>query len=153
MDAPAHITKRFPHARQVALIERYVTRTVRERKGKRWVRNKQVKSAVRGLHHHQPGRPRGRPRPTSPGTSAATGPSRTRFIMSASGKTPAASAAGIQAKAAIRNTVIGILHLHRIPSIAAQLRICHRDPCRLPLRLPGLIAPPALTLTRNPAVT
>jgi len=44
-DAPAHITKRFPHARQVALIERYVTRTVRARKGKRWVR-KQVKSAV-----------------------------------------------------------------------------------------------------------
>jgi len=45
MPAPAHITKRFPHARQVALIERYVTRTVRVRKGKRWVR-KQVKSAI-----------------------------------------------------------------------------------------------------------
>jgi predicted transposase YbfD/YdcC len=45
MDAPAHITRRFPHARQVALIERYVTRTVRVRKGKRWVRT-QVKSAV-----------------------------------------------------------------------------------------------------------
>ena len=45
LDAPAHITRRFPHARQVALIERYVTRTVRVRKGKRWVR-KQVKSAV-----------------------------------------------------------------------------------------------------------
>ena len=45
MDAPAHITRRFPHARQVALVERYVTRTVRVRKGKRWVR-KQVKSAV-----------------------------------------------------------------------------------------------------------
>ena len=44
-DAPAHITRRFPHARQVALIERYVTRTVRVRKGKRWAR-KQVKSAV-----------------------------------------------------------------------------------------------------------
>ena len=44
-DAPAHIAKRFPHARQVALIERYVTRTVRVRKGKRWVR-KQVKSAI-----------------------------------------------------------------------------------------------------------
>jgi hypothetical protein len=43
--APGHISKRFPHARQVALIERYVTRTVRVRKGKRWVR-KQVKSAV-----------------------------------------------------------------------------------------------------------
>jgi hypothetical protein len=45
MNAPAHVTRRFPHARQVALIERYVTRTVRERKGKRWVR-KQVKSAI-----------------------------------------------------------------------------------------------------------
>jgi predicted transposase YbfD/YdcC len=45
MTVPAHITRRFPHARQVALIERYVTRTVRVRKGKRWVR-KQVKSAV-----------------------------------------------------------------------------------------------------------
>jgi predicted transposase YbfD/YdcC len=44
-DAPAHVAKRFPHARQVALIERYVTRTVRVRKGKRWVR-KQEKSAV-----------------------------------------------------------------------------------------------------------
>jgi hypothetical protein len=45
MDAPAHIRKRFPHARQVALIERYVTRTVRARKGKRWVR-KQAKSVT-----------------------------------------------------------------------------------------------------------
>jgi predicted transposase YbfD/YdcC len=44
-DAPAHIRKRFPHARQAALIERYVTRTVRVRKGKRWVR-KQEKTAV-----------------------------------------------------------------------------------------------------------
>lgn len=32
MDAPAHVKKRFPHARQVALIERYVTRTARKRK-------------------------------------------------------------------------------------------------------------------------
>jgi len=32
MDAPGHIRDRFPHARQVALIERYVTRTVRKRK-------------------------------------------------------------------------------------------------------------------------
>ena len=45
MDAPAHIRSRFPHARQAALIERYVTRTVRVKKGKRWIR-KQVKSAV-----------------------------------------------------------------------------------------------------------
>jgi len=32
MDAPGHIQKRFPHARQVALIERYVTRATRKRK-------------------------------------------------------------------------------------------------------------------------
>jgi predicted transposase YbfD/YdcC len=44
-DAPAHVARRFPHARQVALVERYVTRTVRVREGKRWVR-KQEKSAV-----------------------------------------------------------------------------------------------------------
>jgi predicted transposase YbfD/YdcC len=45
MNAPAHIRKRFPHARQVALVERYVTRITRVKKGKRWVR-KAVKSAV-----------------------------------------------------------------------------------------------------------
>jgi hypothetical protein len=45
MNVPAHIRKPFPHARQAALIERYVTRTVRVKKGRRWVK-KQVKSAV-----------------------------------------------------------------------------------------------------------
>jgi hypothetical protein len=45
MNAPEHIRRRFPGVRQAALIERYVTRTVRVRKGKRWAR-KQVKSAV-----------------------------------------------------------------------------------------------------------
>ena len=45
MDAPEEVRALFPHARQVALIERYVTRTVRVRKGKRWVR-KQEKTAV-----------------------------------------------------------------------------------------------------------
>jgi predicted transposase YbfD/YdcC len=45
MDAPAHIRSRFPHARQVALIERYVTRTERVNKGKRWVR-KVTRTAV-----------------------------------------------------------------------------------------------------------
>ena len=57
----------------------------------------------------------------------------------------------LQAKAAIRNTVIGILHLHQVPSIAAQLRSCHRDPYRLPLQLLGLTRP--LMPTGNPAVT
>ncbi len=45
MDVPEHVRERFPHARQAGLIERYVTRTVRARRGKRWVR-KQVRSAV-----------------------------------------------------------------------------------------------------------
>jgi predicted transposase YbfD/YdcC len=45
MSAPDHIRRRFPHARQAALIERYVTRTVRVKKGKRYVR-RQVRSAV-----------------------------------------------------------------------------------------------------------
>jgi predicted transposase YbfD/YdcC len=57
-----------------------------------------------------------------------------------------------QAKAAIRNTIIGILHLHQVPNIAAQLRINHRDPYQLPLQLLGLTKPQP-TLTGNPAVT
>jgi predicted transposase YbfD/YdcC len=44
-DVPEHVRKRFPHARQAALIERYVTRTTRVKKGKHWVR-KQVRSAI-----------------------------------------------------------------------------------------------------------
>jgi predicted transposase YbfD/YdcC len=56
-----------------------------------------------------------------------------------------------QAMAAVRNTVIGILHLHRIPNIAAQLRACHRDPYQLPLQFLGLITP--LAPNGNPAVT
>jgi hypothetical protein len=45
MDAPDCVKARFPQVRQVALVERYVTRTVRVNKGKRSVK-KQVKSAV-----------------------------------------------------------------------------------------------------------
>jgi predicted transposase YbfD/YdcC len=56
-----------------------------------------------------------------------------------------------RAMAAIRNTVTGILHLHQIPNIAAQLRACHRDPYQLPLLLLGLMTP--LAPNRNPAVT
>jgi hypothetical protein len=57
-----------------------------------------------------------------------------------------------QAKAAIRNTIIGILHLHQIPNIAAQLRINHRDPYRLPLQLLGLTRP-QMPLTGNHSAT
>jgi predicted transposase YbfD/YdcC len=45
MDAPDSAKARFPQVRQIALVERYVTRTVRVKKGKRWVK-KQVKSAI-----------------------------------------------------------------------------------------------------------
>jgi hypothetical protein len=56
-----------------------------------------------------------------------------------------------RAMAAVRNTVTGILHLHQVPNIAAQLRANHRDPYQLPLQLLGLMTPPAPN--GNPAVT
>jgi predicted transposase YbfD/YdcC len=56
-----------------------------------------------------------------------------------------------RAMAAVRNTVAGILHLHRIPNIAAQLRANHRDPYQLPLHFLGLITP--LAPDGYPAVT
>ena len=56
-----------------------------------------------------------------------------------------------RAMAAVRNTVTGILHLHRVPNIAAQLRANHRDPYQLPLQFLGLITP--LAPNGNPAVT
>ena len=47
MDAPGHIKKRFPHARQVALIERYITRTTRKRKNHgRGYKKVTIRSAV-----------------------------------------------------------------------------------------------------------
>ncbi len=56
-----------------------------------------------------------------------------------------------RAMAAVRNAVTGALHLHKIPSIAAQLRANHRDPYQLPLLLLGLMTP--LDPNSNPAVT
>jgi len=38
MDAPDCVKARFPQVRQVALVERHVTYTVRVRNGKRWVK-------------------------------------------------------------------------------------------------------------------
>lgn len=46
-----------------------------------------------------------------------------------------------RAMAAVRNAVVGILHLHQVPNIAAQLRVNHRDPYQLPMRLLGLMTP------------
>lgn len=45
MDAPAHVTRRFPHARQVARVQRHVTRTALLTRGRRTVR-KTVRSTV-----------------------------------------------------------------------------------------------------------
>lgn len=56
-----------------------------------------------------------------------------------------------RAMAAVRNAVAGILHLHRVPNIAAQLRANHRNPYQLPLLLLGLMTP--LVPNGNPAVT
>lgn len=56
-----------------------------------------------------------------------------------------------RAMAAVRNAVIGALHLRKVPNIAAQLRANHRDPYQLPLLLMGLMTP--LAPNSNPAVT
>ena len=62
-----------------------------------------------------------------------------------------------RAMAAVRNTVAGILHLHRVPNIAAQLRACHRDPYQLPAAAPrphdtaGTERKPRRDLTTPPA--
>jgi len=56
-----------------------------------------------------------------------------------------------QAMAAVRNAVAGILHLHQVPNIAAQLRANHRDPYQLPMLLLGLMTP--LTPNGSPSVT
>jgi predicted transposase YbfD/YdcC len=56
-----------------------------------------------------------------------------------------------RAMAAVRSAVAGILHLHQVPNIAAQLRANHRDPYQLPMQLLGLMTP--LAPNGNPAVT
>ena len=64
---------------------------------------------------------------------------------------PTRTRSAYRAMAAVRNAVAGILHLHRVPNIAAQLRANHRNPCQLPLLLLGLMTP--LVPNGNPAVT
>jgi predicted transposase YbfD/YdcC len=56
-----------------------------------------------------------------------------------------------RAMAAVRNAVAGILRLHQVPNIAAQLRANHRDPYQLPMQLLGLMTP--LAPNGNPPVT
>ena len=135
------IAELFPHVRQVFLVERYSYGTDGELLGA---------VAVLGITSLPPDRPAPL---TCSLTCAATGPSRciTMSVMSYLGEDASRIGRAHRAMAAVRNTVAGILHLHRIPNIAAQLRACHRDPYQLPLRLLGLMTP--LAPNGNPAVT
>jgi predicted transposase YbfD/YdcC len=145
MPATARIAALFPHVRQVFLVERYSYGPDGELLGA---------VAVLGITSLPPGQ-------AGPGDLLAYLRGHWSIEMHhyirdvCFGEDASRVSRAHQAKAAIRNTIIGILHLHRVPSIAAQLRICHRDPYRLPLRLLGLTAPLTLTLTPtgNPAVT
>ena len=103
--------------------------------------------------HHQPAR-RTRPAPlTCLPISAATGQSKCIImsVMSCLGEDASRIGRAHRAMAAVRNTVAGILHLHQVPNIAAQLRANHRDPYQLPLQFLGLMTP--LAPNGNPAVT
>src|ERR1019366_6838651 len=79
---------------------------------------------------------------------AATGPSKCT-TMSASGKTPAASAARTRPWPPSATRSSGSCTCTRYRT---SPRSCHRDPCRLPLQLLGLTRP-QVPLTGNHAVT
>jgi predicted transposase YbfD/YdcC len=131
MPATALIAALFPHAAQVFLVERYSYAPDGSLLGA---------VAVLGITSLAPGQ-------AGPGDLLAYLRGHWAIEMHhyirdvCFGEDASRLSRGYQAKAAIRNTVIGILHLHRIPNIAAQLRICHRDPYRLPLQLLGLTRP------------
>ena len=132
------ISALFPHVKQVFLVERYsygAGGTARRR---------------RRPGHHQPA---GRPRPADllaylRGHWAIEMHHYVRDVVF--GEDASRIGRAHRAMAAVRNTVAGILHLHRVPNIAAQLRACHRDPYQLPLQLLGLMTP--LAPNGNPAV-
>jgi len=141
MPATALIAALFPHVRQVFLVERYSYGPDGELLGA---------VAVPGITSLAPGQ-------AGPGDLLAYLRGHWAIEMHhyvrdvTLGEDASRVSRAHQAKAAIRNTVIGILHLYRVPNIAAQLRICHRDPYGLPLQLLGLTRP--LTPNGNPAVT
>jgi predicted transposase YbfD/YdcC len=141
MPATGRITELFPHVRQVFLVERYSYGPDGSLLGA---------VAVLGITSLPPGQ-------AGPGDLLAYlrghwAIETHHYIRDVTfGEDASRVSRAHQAKAAVRNTVIGILHLHQVPNIAAQLRACHRDPYRLPLQLLGLTAP--LALTGNPAVT
>ena len=108
----ARITALFPHVRQVFLVERYSYGPAAPARRRRRPR------------HHQPAPGPGQPRrpagvPARP-LGHRNAPLRDVCLREDASRVSRAH----QAMAAIRNTVIGILHLHQIPNIAAQLRIC-----------------------------
>jgi predicted transposase YbfD/YdcC len=131
LPATERIRELFPHVRQVFLVERYSYGPDGELLGA---------VAVLGITSLDPGQ-------AGPGDLLAYLRGHWAIEMHhyvrdvCFGEDASRVSRGYQAKAAIRNTVIGILHLYRIPNIAAQLRICHRDPYRLPLQLLGLTRP------------
>jgi predicted transposase YbfD/YdcC len=136
MPAPGRVTALFPHVSQVFLVERYSYGTDGKLLGA---------VAVLGITSLAPGQ-------AGPGDLLAFlrghwAIEMHHYVRDVCFREDASRVSRAhQAKAAIRNTVIGILHLHRIPNLAAQLRINHRDPYRLPLQLLGLTRPqPALT--------
>jgi len=142
MPAPARVSALFPHVRQAFLVERYSYGTDGGLLGAVAV------LGITSLAPHEAGA--GDLLAYLRGHWAIEMHHYVRDVCF--GEDASRVSRGHQAKAAIRNTVIGILHLHRIPNIAAQLRINHRDPYRLPLQLLGLTAPQA-PLTGNHAVT
>jgi len=125
MPATARIAALFPHVRQVFLVERYTYGLDRSLLGA---------VAVLGITSLPPDQ-------AGPGDLLAYLRGHWAIEMHhyvrdvCLGEDASRVSRAHQAMAAIRNTIIGILHLHRIPNIAAQLRSCHRDPYRLPLQL------------------
>jgi predicted transposase YbfD/YdcC len=135
------IRELFPHAEQVFLVERYSYGTNGELLGA---------VAVLGITSLPPGQA---------GAADLLAYLRGHWAIEVHhyvrdvvfGEDASRIAGAHRAMAAVRNAVAGILHLHRVPNIAAQLRANHRDPYQLPLLLLGLITP--LAPNGNPAVT
>jgi hypothetical protein len=141
MPPTERIRELFPHVRQVFLIERYTYGTDGQLLGS---------VAVLGITSLDPGQA---------GAADLLAYLRGHWSIEVHhyvrdvvlGEDASRIAGAHQAMAAVRNTVTGILHLHQVPNVAAQLRACHRDPYQLPLYFLGLITP--LVPNGHPAVT
>ena len=141
MPPTERIRELFPHVRQMFLIERYTYGTDGQLLGS---------VAVLGITSLDPGQA---------GAADLLAYLRGHWSIEVHhyvrdvvlGEDASRIAGAHQAMAAVRNTVTGILHLHQVPNVAAQLRACHRDPYQLPLYFLGLITP--LVPNGHPAVT